>query len=83
MTVVWSRCPLRHPRTGQNKDRIQVSIISHLFLEARGLSVEMSSASELEIIVLEDSKDNINALSHTRKIFVPRIKACVWWGCRS
>lgn len=38
--VVWCMCPPRHPGTGQNKDKIQVSI-SHLFLEARGLGVEI------------------------------------------
>lgn len=75
---VWCMCCFKHPvRTRVEQGQ------GHLFLEARGLGVEMSSASGLEIIVLEDSKDNINALSHTRKIFVPRIKACVWWGCRS
>ena len=34
--VVWCLCPLRHPETGQNKDRVQVSIISDLLPRARG-----------------------------------------------
>lgn len=33
--VVRYTCLLRHPGTGQNKDRIQVSVISHLFPTAR------------------------------------------------
>lgn len=42
-TVVWCTCPLRHPETGQNEDKVQVSIVSHLFPEARDLDfVKMS-----------------------------------------
>ena len=55
MTVVWHTCPLRYPGTGQNKDRGQVSIISHLFPGARGrrgavLGVQMSSSYGLEYV---------------------------------
>lgn len=46
--VVWCMCPLRHPATGQNKDRGLVSIVSHLFLGTRGLGIKTSSASVLE-----------------------------------
>ena len=43
MIVVWCTCPLRHPETGQNEDKVQVSIVSHLFPEARDLDfVKMS-----------------------------------------
>ena len=31
--VVWCMCPPRYPGTGQNKNRVQVSFISHSFLE--------------------------------------------------
>lgn len=46
--MVWCTCPLRHLGTDQNKDGNQVSIINPSFLGARGLGVEMSSASGLE-----------------------------------
>ena len=43
--VVWGTCPLRHPGSGQNEDKVEVSIISHLFPDTRGLGNEMSSTS--------------------------------------
>ena len=48
MIVLWCTCPLRHPETGQNEVKVQVFIIGHLFLEARDLSAEISSAGDLE-----------------------------------
>jgi len=38
---------IRHPGTGQNKDRVQVSFINHLFPEARGLGVKVPGVSGL------------------------------------
>ena len=39
--VVWGTCPLRHPATAQNKDRVQVSSISHAFPQVRGLYIKV------------------------------------------
>ena len=38
LIFVWTLefCPLGHPETAQNEYKVQVSIISHLFPEARG-----------------------------------------------
>ena len=37
LMTVWRTCPLRHPGPGQNEDKVQVSILSHLLPEAGGL----------------------------------------------
>lgn len=47
--VVWYTCPLMHARTNLIKDKFQVSIISHLFLEAMDLGIKLSSANSLDI----------------------------------
>lgn len=54
-----------------------MSIINHLFFEARGLGVKMSSARGLETTVLENPRDIINSLFHTRKTW---LEACAGWG---
>ena len=48
MIVVSCTCPLRKPGTGENEDKVQVSIISHLFPEARGLGIKISRACGLK-----------------------------------
>lgn len=53
--VVWCTCPLKHSGIGQIKDMIQGPITSHLFPEARGLGVEMSTAGGLDICVIASS----------------------------
>lgn len=46
--VVWCMCPLRHPRTGSKRDKVQMSSLSHLSLgELGSLVIEMTRASGL------------------------------------
>ena len=52
--VVWCTCPLRHPETGQNKDRVQVSFISHLLPKTRGPGIKV-----LEVTGLGEPYDNL------------------------
>ena len=47
MLMVQCTCPFRNPGTRQNEDKIKVSIINHLFPEARGLGADLSSTSGL------------------------------------
>lgn len=46
--MVWYTCLLRHPGTGQSKDRVQVSVTVTYSLEPEGLSVRVLSDSGLE-----------------------------------
>ena len=47
-----------------------MSTISHLVLETRGLGIEMSGTSGLDIsIVLKNSKDIINSLSFISRTY--------------
>ena len=90
MTGVWCTCPFGHPgmrSSGQNEDKVQVSIINHLFPEARGPGVKMSSASGVEYIydsfiqlflpgpslVVSCSRKIINSLSLTGRMYALRI----------
>lgn len=50
--MIWSMCPLKHPRTDQNKDRVQVSFLSNSIPEVRGLG------SKCLEIILENFYDN-------------------------
>lgn len=40
-------CSLSHPGTGQNKDRVHLSFISHSFPEVRGLDIHVFGVSGL------------------------------------
>ena len=45
--VIWCTYLLRHPGTGQKKDRVQVSFMSHSFPEARCLGIKVFWVSGL------------------------------------
>lgn len=47
--VVWCMCPLGHPEVGQHEDKVPVSIISHLFPEARGSQCQDAGADGLPL----------------------------------
>ena len=46
-TVVWYTCPLGIQEPGQNKDRVQVSFLSHSFPGVRRLGLEVFAISGL------------------------------------
>ena len=90
--MVWCTCPIRHPRTGQNKDRVQVSFIRHSFPEARCLGFKVFLVSILENVYDNKPSHSLDVNCFARRLqryylLVPykenicylHYKACVEW----